>query len=687
MKRFSRGFWLAAVLAVLPRLSLAAAPGGPEEDPMPPNFQDAKPVAGTARAPTEETLTATTPSESPAASGDADSYLPSLSGPIGLYRVTTADVGPKNHLRLALHGEYFSSSELLVSGDDNRRLLGEFTFGFTPHQNVEIFGGLLSSSNRNTRVSESGRRDPELIKSFGDLVLGGKAAFPVAPGTTVGFEGGLKFLSSISDLSFSPDSTSFWLGPIATIDLQRLARTPVRFHVNANFYADNSRNLHDLAGLTAETKWVAQFAYGMGASRFRAAVGVDTSALEKLVIPLMPFAEYHAEVVTADADPDPTYSLYMPPVCGTAAGRPCKNNRDQQWATLGVRGRLWKGLTADAGVDIRVRSTGFAYGPPLPPYNVVFGLAYPLDIDAFRRPVIVTIEKEAPAPVEGTVAGQVKNSKDGTPVAGAIVAVAGRPRARVATDPDGSFQSVPLSPGPTEIEVSAPGFDATKVAAKVVAGHPVEVAVALTPKIATGNVRGKVSDDRGQGLQASLKFLGPDNFEAKSDPTGLFSASLPVGPYKVVAEAPGFPTKEAQLDIAAAQDKQLDILLRNRPVNPNVTLTDTGITLKQPIRFRPGVAKLDAKAEAQLDGVADIMEDHHEIKSLRVEAHWDTTPGPKVKDVTQQQADAIKAYLVKKGVSDGRIDAAGMGAERPLVPNIGPASKAKNRRVDLIVVR
>ncbi len=47
----------------------------------------------------------------------------------------------------------------------------------------------------------------------------------------------------------------------------------------------------------------------------------------------------------------------------------------------------------------------------------------------------------------------------------------------------------------------------------------------------------------------------------------------------------------------------------------------------------------------------------------------------------------MKAYLVKKGVPDARVEAAGMGAEKPLVPNIGPASKAKNRRVDLIVVR
>ena len=88
-----------------------------------------------------------------------------------------------------------------------------------------------------------------------------------------------------------------------------------------------------------------------------------------------------------------------------------------------------------------LRSVGYAYGTPLPPYNIVFGMSFPLDIDAFRRPVIVTrtIEKSigAPPPIEGRVAGVVKSSKGGAPVAGAIVAVAGRPRARVATDPDG----------------------------------------------------------------------------------------------------------------------------------------------------------------------------------------------------------------------------------------------------------
>src|SRR5678815_3364411 len=137
-----------------------------------------------------------------------DSYLPSLMGPIGLYGMSTAEVGPVNHLRLALHGQYFQSSGFLVTGDENSRMNGNFSFGFTPHKYVEIFGAMLTSSNRNTRTNsfEPPRRDPELIKSFGDLVLGPKVILPVARGMTAGFELGLRFLSSSSDLSVSPSS-------------------------------------------------------------------------------------------------------------------------------------------------------------------------------------------------------------------------------------------------------------------------------------------------------------------------------------------------------------------------------------------------------------------------------------------------------------------------------------------------
>ena len=627
-----------------------------------------------------------------------DGFLPSLAGPIGLYRISTAEVGPTNHLRLALHGEYFQSSNFLVESDNNSRLLGDFTFGYTPHRNVELFGALLTSSNRNrrgtTQMPEAGRRDPELIKSFGDLVLGAKGQMPLVPGANVGFELGLKFLSSVADLSFSPSSTSIWFGPIFTLDLRRFGGggTPLRFHANVNYYFDNSRNLPNFTDTTVYTQEVASFAYGIAASRLRTGIGID-APLEKVIpeFPLQPFVEYHFEYVTAGADP--AFSAYMPPNCGHAGDpiHPCKYNRDAHWVTMGVRARVFRGFTLDAGTDVALRSVGYSYGTPLPPYNVVFGMGFPLDVDAFRRPVVVTrtIERriEAPAPVEGHVAGVVKSSKGGAPVAGAIVAVVGRPRSRVATDADGSFESAALPPGPASLEVTATGYEATKLDTVISPSKLASLEVTLTPRPLAGNVRGKVADGGGRGLEASVKFLGADNFEAKSDAAGSFSAALPIGAYKVMAEAPGFPSKEAQLEIVASQDKQLDFVLKNHPVNPDLTLSDTGIALKKPIRLKIGATTFDPKVQTELDGVADILDEHSEIKSLRVEAHWDTSAGNGAKDVTQKQADLIKQYLVKKGVADGRVEAVGVGADKPLVPNISPANKAKNRRVELHVVK
>ena len=616
---------------------------------------------------------------------DPDSLLTSLTGPIGLYHVSTAEVGPTGHLRLGLHGQFFRSSNFLVEGADhlgdvNTRFAGAFTFGFTPHESIELFGAITSSSNRNVRSDkETDRTDPELIKSFGDLVLGGKAIVPVNPGFSAGAELGLRFLSGISDLSVSPSSTSLWIGPVATADLRQLANVPLRVHANINYYLDNSSNLYDFSNRSQPTREVAMFAYGIAASRLRFGLGVD-APLERFTGPvgLRPFAEYHAEIVTAS--PDPAFA--------DVANDP--GNRDQHWLTLGLRARVFNGFTLDAGVDIGLRPVGYQYGPPLPPYDLIFGMSYPFDTAAFGRPTVVTrtVEK-APPPATGNVVGTVKNKADGKPVAEAVVSFAGQPRARVATDPDGSFQSVPLPPGPTDVTVAAAGFEPATGRANVVAGSASTIEVALIAKVVNGNVRGKVSDRAGRGVAATIRFNGPNSFDAQADASGAFSAVLPAGPYRVTVQAAGFPAKDVPLDVAAGQDRQLEVTLR--PASPDVTLTPQAIVLRVPIKFKAGAPKLPPAVKAELEGVADVMADHPEIKTLRIEAHWSGAAkgaaAAKTKALTEKQAAAIKDFLVSKGAPADRIETVGVGGESPLVPNLGPANQAKNRRVELVVVQ
>ena len=164
---------------------------------------------------------------------------------------------------------------------------------------------------------------------------------------------------------------------------------------------------------------------------------------------------------------------------------------------------------------------------------------------------------------------------------------------------------------------------------------------------------------------------------------------LPAGPYRVTVEATGYPAKDVPLEVTAGQDRQFDVTLR--PANPDVTLTPQAIVLRVPIKFRAGAPKLPPAIKAELEAVADILVDHPEIKTLRIEAHWSGAKGGKAGDaakkLTAQQAAAIKEFLVSKGAPADRIDTVGAGGDAPLVPNLGPANQAKNRRVELVVVQ
>ena len=122
----------------------------------------------------------------------------------------------------------------------------------------------------------------------------------------------------------------------------------------------------------------------------------------------------------------------------------------------------------------------------------------------------------------------------------------------------------------------------------------------------------------------------------------------------MLAEAPGLPAKESQFEVVADGNRQVDLVLR--PLSPDLTLTDTEIVLRDPIKFKSGgTPKLTPEWQAELDGVVAVLEDRPEIRILRVEAHWDPSAAAKAKEITDAQAAAVKDYLVKKGIADSRI--------------------------------
>ena len=677
-----QSFRVVVGLAVGVSLGATVARGAPAASPPPSNGTLALPAAPEGPNLSDGPLLPSPPVP-PGALG-----LPSLIGPIGLFGTSTAEVGRVHQLRVGLHAEYFSSSDFLVVGDSDQRLRGELAVGFTPHRRLEIFGALLTASNRNDRVRSTTDLDPQLVKSYGDLVLGAKGIYPLWPGATLGFELGLKFLAGVSELSFSPSSTSLWLGPLFTYDLRQTAQSlPLRVHAALNFYLDNSSNLRDLSGVSANTKEATMFGYGIAPSRLRGALAVDVPLGPDVTpVPLDPFLEYHVEYATSDADS--TFAAYAPPACGTASSlHSCVDNRDSHFVTLGLRAALFRGLTADLGVDLRLRSPGYPYGTPVPPYNVVFGLSLPVDLDSLVRPRVVTRTVEAPAR-RGHVRGEVKAADGAAPVPGAVVVMAGHPQANAATDEAGVFTTVELEPGPVSLQVTAPGFEPARVEVTVVAGQAAAVTVALVAKPPSATVHGRALGRDGRGLGATIKAAGQGKtegiFETHGDASGAYTLSLPVGTFRVRAEATGLPAQETQLELVANQDKTLDFVWRPAGNVPSAALGDASIRLGQPIRFVGASAKLTPDAQRSLDGVAALLSNHPEVRRVSVVAHWDSSLSQlEAEALTRQQAEAVRGYLLARGIAGDRLVAEGAGNTQPVVPADNPASRVKNRRVEL----
>ena len=138
--------------------------------------------------------------------------------------------------------------------------------------------------------------------------------------------------------------------------------------------------------------------------------------------------------------------------------------------------------------------------------------------------------------------------------------------------------------------------------------------------------------------------------------------------------------------MVADGSRQIDLTLR--PMNPDIALTADEIVLKSPIKFKQGPAKLTPEWQAELDGVAEVMEDRPDIRILRVEAHWDPSAGAKAKEVTDAHARLGEGVPGEEGHRRHAHRGGRHGFGSAVTSqDVTPVYKAKNRRVELHVIR
>ncbi len=118
-----------------------------------------------------------------------------------------------------------------------------------------------------------------------------------------------------------------------------------------------------------------------------------------------------------------------------------------------------------------------------------------------------------------------------------------------------------------------------------------------------------------------------------------------------------------------------------------VVITKEKLVIKDKVYFDLGKATLQARSSPLLDQVSSILVAHTEIQMIQVEGHTDNT-GVAEKNMTlsQDRADSVKAYLVKKGVGAERIKAVGFGQTKPADTNDTSQGRDNNRRVEFNII-
>jgi flagellar motor protein MotB len=115
------------------------------------------------------------------------------------------------------------------------------------------------------------------------------------------------------------------------------------------------------------------------------------------------------------------------------------------------------------------------------------------------------------------------------------------------------------------------------------------------------------------------------------------------------------------------------------------------ITLASDVTFRAGRADLNKKAISTLDRVAKALIETQGVRSVRVEGHTDSDPIVKSgwrdnEHLSLERAKVVRNYLVSRGIKGNLLEVDGHGAEQPVASNDDKDGKARNRRVEIILV-
>jgi outer membrane protein OmpA-like peptidoglycan-associated protein len=357
-----------------------------------------------------------------------------------------------------------------------------------------------------------------------------------------------------------------------------------------------------------------------------------------------------------------------------------------QWLTLGMRANVVSGLHLDAAVDIGMVSPNFEYGPPVAPWQLILGLGWSFDPTPQVREVPVPAPAgPPPAVLEGRIIGQVLGP-DGAAIPEARVSFPGQTTNVLLTDERGGFTSFRFAAGTVAVSVQSGGQVVWEGTAEVSDGRDTDLTIQLQQPAAapTGLLQGSFKDTSGTAVKVSMAVRGQGVDEPfDSTEGGLIALELPAGDYEATLRAPGYRDQTVRFTVTAGAEARVDATMeRDQPAaTPGIDASKTRIRVKAGIRYQGDTVA--PASHAALEELATFLAGHPEYATIEIGVHTDDRGNPSQR--SEARAEAVRAFLLARGIAGDRVVAKGYGDTRPIAVNMTAAGRAQNNRTEIRV--
>ncbi len=220
------------------------------------------------------------------------------------------------------------------------------------------------------------------------------------------------------------------------------------------------------------------------------------------------------------------------------------------------------------------------------------------------------------------------------------------------------------------------------------------VAAGLRPG-AVALLSGRVIDQKtGRPIAARITYQTlPDGAEAgetTSDPTtGEYKIVLPYGQkYTMRAIAPDFIAEGENIDLTAVPGKQQAGFQEIKGQELKLVPIDVGQSIRlNNVFFDLGKATLREESAPELDRMVGVMNENPKL-GVELGGHTDNTGSKEINArLSQDRADAVREYLIGKGIEPDRVASKGYGESKPVAPNDTDTGRQQNRRVEFVITK